>query len=79
MGSILRATERPDQILWCHIVASLVTWTLGLWLVHRGGSPPPVIREEALRPVIPAYAGIQCVAGEWIPAFAGMTASGTGD
>ena len=38
-----------------------------------------LLQEEASQPVIPVEAGIQCVVGGWIPACAGMTASGTGE
>ena len=42
-SSALMAMERPDQIFWCHVVATFITITLGLWLLATHGVAGAVI------------------------------------
>jgi O-antigen/teichoic acid export membrane protein len=42
-SSALMAMERPDQIFWCHIVATLIAVTLGLWLLVTHGVAGAVV------------------------------------
>ena len=37
LANVLRAIEQPNQVFWCYVVSSLVTITLGLWLLATKG------------------------------------------
>jgi thymidylate kinase len=37
LGSALRSLERPDRVFWCNAAATLVTVTVGVWLLATQG------------------------------------------